>query len=48
MEPIQRLIGQLSQIWPDLDNDLTVFQTWLTTVAMDTSNLDRSSTDTGL
>lgn len=48
MEPIQRLIGQLSQTWPDLANDLTVFQTWLTTVAMDTSNLDRSSADTGL
>ena len=48
MEPIQRLIGQLSQTWPDLDNDLTVFQTWLTSIAMHTSSLERSNTDTGL
>ena len=48
MEPIQRLIGQLNQTWSDLDNDLTVFQTWLTSIAMNTSNLERSNTDTGL
>ena len=32
-EPIQRLIEQLRQTWPELEADITGFQDWLTSIA---------------
>ena len=33
IEPIQRLLNQLQDIWPLLAADIDCFQSWLTTVA---------------
>lgn len=32
-EPIQRLIEQLQNTWPQLSTDIAAFQSWLTTIA---------------
>ena len=33
VEPIQRLIEQLLQTWPKLEDDISGFQRWLTSIA---------------
>ena len=37
LEPIQRLIEQLQSTWPKLDADITRFQTWLRSIASESS-----------
>ena len=37
VEPIQRLIEQLQHTWPKLDADITRFQTWLRSIASESS-----------
>ena len=47
VEPIQRLIDQLQQTWPQLEADITGFQRWLTSIARETrGNNPQGSDDT--
>ena len=47
LEPIQRLIEQLQFTWPKLEADITGFQRWLTSIAIETrANTPQGSDET--